>query len=35
MNLPTESDMPRPCPANASVQTIDWYCIARRRGMPS
>lgn len=24
-----------PCPANAPVQTSDWYCIARKPGVPA
>lgn len=26
---------PLPCPANAPVQTSDWYCIARKSGVPA
>ncbi|MEO3715466.1 class I SAM-dependent DNA methyltransferase [Roseateles flavus] len=28
--LVLQSQAPLPCPANASVQTADWYCIARK-----
>jgi ubiquinone/menaquinone biosynthesis C-methylase UbiE len=32
VGLDVQTHDPLPCPANASVQTSDWYCIARRRG---
>jgi len=29
--LDVQTQAPLPCPANATVQTSDWYCIARNR----
>lgn len=33
--LKVQEHAPLPCPANASVQTRDWYCIARKAGTPA